>query len=1069
MPEKISHVAREIKPYVIKWIDDTVHRRAGVSLSSAANGSALDDGRIKGVFNVLDYGAVGSGVVEHAVIQAVYTAAGAVNGTVLWPGAGRVYGLGEPIDVPASVTTLIMAGATVRFVQQPTVYHLGTDGTSKSCGLFDFIGINGGRFFNYGTLDANGYHARFNPTGFPSTEGPPGTVGIFANECENIYFWLGRGTRCNSVLSLNNSQRCTVEHGRATGYLTPAIVAAEGIDYCLFNDLRGEQTHEVLDFNSDCDHCEVHNVVGINCLDEVLDINRSSHNLFSNIRITYDPESMDSYQGAWATATVYDAENDEVGDIVLHGGNYYRAILDHTSGASTEPGVGVDYATRWLRFGSDGILLQGSAGTRYSTKVGTGSDHNEFDGVVGNVGANTADALIAIQAGYVTSPAGTGEFTCQYTKLANVTCTQAGRGIFVDIGTNAGVLTIDAVAGLKIENAHFKNITREHLRFEGVTGYPSTGLMIDGWVSEASGNFACIWVENSIDVTIRNIRIPTLGTAQAGILLHICDGALITDFDIAAGPTPHATSDSGILLEDTPNALIGYGFLRNFAGSFGGIALTQSAPGEIHDVLISNMYFAGNTYCVYDSATAMGYVCVEDCIAVGNTNFVRTLAEYTVRNISSDPTTWSDNTAAVILAAATKTTPVDADSLPLIDSAAGNILKRVTWANIKATIKAYYDSVVATLTNKTISGADNTLTNIANASLVNSSVTIGSTNVALGATAATIAGLTLTTPTINGLAADMDAGEDRAIKVERLQARDAEGIGLYDSAGVLIGILTNGGLLRIGPGTPSVELEVVRDGATATQRILSYGTGLLSNLAMYTPRGTLAAPSATLSGDELGAIYFGGWDTALSSGARIAAIAAADWGSAGDATDDPTDLVFYTVPDGSNVLTERMRILSTGAVTIPGVLTASSGIVLGGETLTLYDEGTWTPVITTSGVAPTTLTYTAQSGIFMRVGKELRYKLRIQIDTFTLGPGTGDIRISLPVAVPAGNEYTSRGVLQTTGVDFTTPVGISFAPVTGQSYGNIISTQDNAGLVVEAISALAGGDVINADGSYFTS
>ena len=56
-----------------------------------------------------------------------------------------------------------------------------------------------------------------------------------------------------------------------------------------------------------------------------------------------------------------------------------------------------------------------------------------------------------------------------------------------------------------------------------------------------------------------------------------------------------------------------------------------------------------------------------------------------------------------------------------------------------------------TLTNKTISGSSNTLSNIGNSSLTNSKVTIGSTDVSLGATATTLAGLTsVTATTFNG-------------------------------------------------------------------------------------------------------------------------------------------------------------------------------------------------------------------------------------------------------------------------------------------------------------------------------
>jgi hypothetical protein len=52
------------------------------------------------------------------------------------------------------------------------------------------------------------------------------------------------------------------------------------------------------------------------------------------------------------------------------------------------------------------------------------------------------------------------------------------------------------------------------------------------------------------------------------------------------------------------------------------------------------------------------------------------------------------------------------------------------------------NTAAQTLTNKTISGASNTLTNIANGSLTNSSLTVGTTNIALGAASLTLGGLT---------------------------------------------------------------------------------------------------------------------------------------------------------------------------------------------------------------------------------------------------------------------------------------------------------------------------------------
>lgn len=44
-------------------------------------------------------------------------------------------------------------------------------------------------------------------------------------------------------------------------------------------------------------------------------------------------------------------------------------------------------------------------------------------------------------------------------------------------------------------------------------------------------------------------------------------------------------------------------------------------------------------------------------------------------------------------AATSKATPADADELPIVDSAASNVLKKLTWTNLKATLKTYFDTL----------------------------------------------------------------------------------------------------------------------------------------------------------------------------------------------------------------------------------------------------------------------------------------------------------------------------------------------------------------------------------------
>ena len=80
-----------------------------------------------------------------------------------------------------------------------------------------------------------------------------------------------------------------------------------------------------------------------------------------------------------------------------------------------------------------------------------------------------------------------------------------------------------------------------------------------------------------------------------------------------------------------------------------------------------------------------------------NTAWV-TLFRYTVATkimevVSNGVVLSQTNIASEIHASSSKTTPVDADEIGLIDSASTFNLKKLTWANLKATLKTYFNTL----------------------------------------------------------------------------------------------------------------------------------------------------------------------------------------------------------------------------------------------------------------------------------------------------------------------------------------------------------------------------------------
>ena len=153
-------------------------------------------------------------------------------------------------------------------------------------------------------------------------------------------------------------------------------------------------------------------------------------------------------------------------------------------------------------------------------------------------------------------------------------------------------------------------------------------------------------------------------------------------------------------------------------------------------------------------------------------------------------------------------------------TSASNVTVTPAWSSITSTpttLSGYgiTDGVsltgTQTLTNKTISGSSNTLTNIGNSSLTNSSITLGTTAIALGGTSLTPAGLTSVTVTQD---------PTTALQLATKQYVDSVAQGLNTKAPVLCATTTNitlSGEQTIDGVTTSASRVLVKNQSTASQ------------------------------------------------------------------------------------------------------------------------------------------------------------------------------------------------------------------------------------------------------------
>ncbi|CAN5306326.1 hypothetical protein BH10PAT1_BH10PAT1_2890 [soil metagenome] len=197
---------------------------------------------------------------------------------------------------------------------------------------------------------------------------------------------------------------------------------------------------------------------------------------------------------------------------------------------------------------------------------------------------------------------------------------------------------------------------------------------------------------------------------------------------------------------------------------------------------------------------------------------------------------------------------INISSAGLITGASGNISQ---FTNDSSFITA---SSTDTLTNKSISGASNTITNIGNGSLTNSSITINSSGILTGGGSVSLGGsLTLTATEADTLSSITGRG---ATTSTGLTLSSASPLTLSNSAPVItLGTADADGTLTIkdSNGTPHTLLSLVDNGTTGTLTVANLtGTGNItgftidggSNTITNIGNGSLTNSSITFAGDS---------------------------------------------------------------------------------------------------------------------------------------------------------------------------------------------------------------------------
>jgi hypothetical protein len=190
--------------------------------------------------------------------------------------------------------------------------------------------------------------------------------------------------------------------------------------------------------------------------------------------------------------------------------------------------------------------------------------------------------------------------------------------------------------------------------------------------------------------------------------------------------------------------------------------------------------------------------------------------------------------------------------------------------------------------------------------------------------------------------------------------------------------------------------------------------GFHNVLSFNRANGTYASKTGLVTSNSVFQIFASGWDNVATyrTGGAITTTATENW----SATNCGMRMNFLTCADGTTSA-RSVLILRQDGTTEPqfGIRFGSTGL----SVLSTYEEGTWTPVVSSTG-ATFSVNATETVGRYVRIGKMVFVEFAVQLSGATTGTTTNQVNIAgMPYASQLiGTGHNHRPVL--IGESFTT-------------------------------------------------